>query len=122
LPELSKLGGNSVACVAEMLHMANIYFILLTFIPDCAYIIFIRWEIDPLMKEAKNMTKTYTVTSANGLVLAHGLDEKTAASMVRGLSGATFRREFSSPEFAPAEQFSVGEWAWTLRDIGYMHD
>jgi|DEB0MinimDraft_3_1074331.scaffolds.fasta_scaffold117129_2 hypothetical protein len=68
-------------------------------------------------------TKTYTVTSAAGQVLAKGLDKKAAAAMVRKMGGpaaATFKEEESPVSFAPAEQFTVGEWAETLRGAGYM--
>jgi hypothetical protein len=64
--------------------------------------------------------KTYTVTSAAGQILAKGLDKKTAAAMVRELGGpaaATFKTEEAPVSFAPAEQFTVREWAETLRDI-----
>lgn len=67
--------------------------------------------------------KTYTVTSAEGTVLAKGLDKKAAAAMVRNLGGpaaATFRQETARVSFAPAEQFTVGEWAETLRASGHM--
>lgn len=67
--------------------------------------------------------KTYTVTSATGEVLAKGFDKKAAAAMVRELGGpaaATFKQEAAPMSFAPAQQFTVGEWAETLRDAGYM--
>lgn len=67
--------------------------------------------------------KTYTVTSAEGAVLAKGLDKKAAAAMVRetgGPAAATFKAEATPVSFAPAEQFTVREWADTLRDAGYI--
>lgn len=67
--------------------------------------------------------KTYTVTSAEGAVLAKGLDKKAAVALVRDLGGpaaATFKAEEAPVKFAPAEQFTVREWAETLRDAGYM--
>ena len=67
--------------------------------------------------------KTFTVTSAAGSVLATGLDKKAAVTMVRELGGpaaATFKAEVAPVEFAPAEHFTVREWAKTLRDAGYM--
>lgn len=67
--------------------------------------------------------KTYTVTSAEGQVLATRLDKKAAATMVRELGGpdtATFKAEEAPVSFAPAEQFTVREWAETLRATGYM--
>ncbi|MCC7253825.1 hypothetical protein [Hyphomicrobium sp.] len=67
--------------------------------------------------------QTYTVTSAAGVVLAKGLDKKAAAAMVRELGGhaaATFKQDAPAARFAPAEQFTVREWAETLRSAGYM--
>ena len=67
--------------------------------------------------------KTYTVTSAEGTRLAQGVDKKTAAAMVRELGGpaaATFKQDTAPVSFAPAEQFTVREWAETLRSAGYM--
>jgi len=69
------------------------------------------------------MTKTFTVTSATGTVLAKGLDKKAAILMVRAQGGptaATFRQEQAPVTFDPPEQFTVREWAKTLRDAGYM--
>jgi hypothetical protein len=69
------------------------------------------------------MTKTFTITSAEGTVLAKGLDKNAAISMVRDLGGpraATFKADEARAGFAPAEQFTVREWAKTLRDAGYM--
>jgi hypothetical protein len=69
------------------------------------------------------MTKTFTVTSASGAVLAKGLDKNAAVSMVRDLGGparATFKADTAPAGFAPAEQFTVREWAKTLRGAGYM--
>lgn len=76
------------------------------------------------------MTTSYTVTSspkhpskAGGAVLAKGLDKKAAIAMVRDLGGpaaATFRAEEAPISFAPAERFTVREWAETLRSAGYM--
>jgi hypothetical protein len=67
--------------------------------------------------------KTYTVTSAKGDVLAKGLDEKAAKLMVRSVGGpsaATYRQDYVPVNhFEPAEQFTVGEWAETLRSAGY---
>jgi len=68
-------------------------------------------------------TKTYIVTSTAGHVLAKNLDKKAAIAMVRGLGGpsaATFKQEVATAGFAPAEQFTVREWAKTLRGAGYM--
>ena len=68
-------------------------------------------------------TKTYTVTSATGSVLANGLEKKAAAAMVRDLGGpsvATFKQEAEIGRFADPEQFTVSEWAETLRAAGYM--
>lgn len=68
-------------------------------------------------------TKTYTVTSAAGHILAKGLDKKAAVAMVRemgGPSAATFKQESAPVGFAPAEQFTAREWAETLRGAGYM--
>ena len=67
--------------------------------------------------------KTYTVTSAEGVVLAQGVDKKGAVAMVRELGGpanATFKQDEASVSFAPAEQFTAREWAETLRAAGYM--
>jgi len=67
--------------------------------------------------------KTYTVTSAEGAVLARGVDMKTAAAMVRehgGPDAATFKQDTAPVSFAPAEQFTVSDWAETLRSAGYM--
>jgi hypothetical protein len=69
--------------------------------------------------------KTYTVTSAEGAVLARSVDMKTAAAMVRELGGpgaATFKQDTTPVSFAPAEQFTVRDWAETLRSAGYMRD
>lgn len=68
-------------------------------------------------------TKTYTITSAAGVVLAQGVDKQTAAAMVRELGGhaaATFKQDAPAARFAPAEQFTVREWAEALRSAGYM--
>lgn len=65
----------------------------------------------------------YTVTSAEGPVLAQGVDKKTATAMVRELGGpaaATFKQDATPVSSAPAEQFTVREWAETLRSAGYM--
>ena len=46
-----------------------------------------------------------------------------AAALVRDLGGpaaATFRQETAPVSFAAAEQFTVREWAETLRATGYM--
>lgn len=67
--------------------------------------------------------KTYTVTSATGEILANGLEKKAAVEMVRSVGGpavATFKREAAPVSFAPEQQFTVREWAKTLRESGYM--
>ncbi len=68
-------------------------------------------------------TKSFTVTSAAGIVLAKGVQKKTAIAMVRELGGpaiATFKADATPVTFAEPEQFTVREWATTLRATGYL--
>jgi len=79
--------------------------------------------MDARMERQMAANKTYTVTSAEGTVLAQGMEKNTAAALVRKLGGpaaATFKQEVAPVSFAPAEQFTVREWAETLRNAGYI--